>query len=92
MWGENAGYFNCANRPLALSDICVKYRLYGLDYTHSHFAFTLEGTDEMPDIENFSALLDPKVRPKPHPVIMPQLGAAFGIVRDYNEQVARIQK
>ncbi|MBR4748435.1 MAG: beta-galactosidase [Abditibacteriota bacterium] len=92
MWGENAGYFNCAKDPLKLADTCVKNRLYGLDYTHSHFAFTLEGTDEMPDIENFSALLDPKITPRPHPVIMPELRAAFGIVRDYNEQLRRIRR
>ncbi|MBV9850701.1 MAG: hypothetical protein JO250_13590, partial [Armatimonadetes bacterium] len=39
MWGENAGFLGAAQDPLALADIIVKNRLWGLDYTHSHFLF-----------------------------------------------------
>lgn len=39
MWGENAGYWDCAKDPLNLADIIIRNRLYGLDFTHSHFVF-----------------------------------------------------
>ncbi|MBR4748437.1 MAG: beta-galactosidase [Abditibacteriota bacterium] len=83
MWGENAGYWRCAKDPLRLAEIAVKHRLWGLDYTHAHFAFILEGADRMPDTEDFTPLLKPGIEVKPSPVIMPQLKAAFGIIRDY---------
>ena len=92
MWGENAGYWRAAKDPLHLADVCVKNRLCGLDYTFAHFAFALEGAETMPEVEDLSALADPNIRIKPHPVIMPELRAAFGIVRDYNRQMAALRK
>lgn len=43
MWGENAGYYECAKDPEALAAIIIRNRLYGLDLTHGHFLFERDG-------------------------------------------------
>lgn len=89
MWGENAGYFNCAKDPINLANIVIRNRLYGLDYTHAHFAFILDGIESIPNIENLDLLLDPNVRVKPNPEIMADLKTAITMIKNYNGQVAR---
>ena len=43
LWGENAGDLGCAKDPAALADTVVTDALFGLDYTHAHFAFEDDG-------------------------------------------------
>lgn len=39
MWGENAGNEHAAGDPAHLADVIIKNKLFGLDYTHAHYAF-----------------------------------------------------
>ncbi len=43
MWGENAGALACAKDPVFLAETIIANRLYGLDYTHAHFALEDDG-------------------------------------------------
>ncbi len=43
MWGENAGAYECAKDPLHLADVILDNDLWGLDFTHAHFAFEPDG-------------------------------------------------
>ena len=43
MWGENAGSYECAKDPVRLAEIIIQNRLYGLDFTHAHFALEEDG-------------------------------------------------
>lgn len=43
MWGENAGVPEAGRNPVHLADVVIRHGLWGLDYTHSHFAFEGDG-------------------------------------------------
>jgi hypothetical protein len=42
VWGENAGYAEIAQDPVNLGEIIIKYGMFGLDLTLSHFLFEHE--------------------------------------------------
>ena len=50
MWGENSGCELAAGDPGHLADVIIKNRLWGLDYTHSHFAFMEDGITPNPKV------------------------------------------
>ncbi|CAA6679323.1 Unannotated [Lentimonas sp. CC4] len=39
VWGENAGVLRCAKDPIHLARIVLDENLWGIDYTHTRFAF-----------------------------------------------------
>lgn len=43
MWAENAGVLGAARDPLHLARVVIENHLFGLDYTHAHFAFEADG-------------------------------------------------
>lgn len=86
MWGENAGYFIYAKDPINLANIIIKNRLYGLDYTHAHFAFLMDGLKEMPGMEDYGILNDTSKKIIPNPAIMNDLKKAFLMIKEQNSK------
>jgi len=50
MWGENAGNSYAAGDPLHLADVITQNKLWGLDYTHAHYAFEKDGVTPNPKV------------------------------------------
>jgi len=87
MWGENAGYYVCAKHPIELANIIIRNRLYGLDYTHAHFAFMPKEGTKMPDLDNWDFTGMEPGNVEPNPTIMGDLKTAIGMIREQNNKI-----
>jgi hypothetical protein len=61
MWGENAGMLQFASDPEGLVRSIIKYKLFGLDYTHGYFLFkdkSFEPSENMTRLQKAFELMD----------------------------------